>query len=110
MGRSGALAQYLEGITSAALMNPWKPKSRQFVLNESPWSTFWGIDDFLSPAALVSAPRFFFDSRDEAASELHAHSEGVNRFTDILYPRLIAPTDFTKHSLLTSTDYALNEL
>ena len=52
----------------------------------------------------------YFIFKNEAARDIHAHSERVNRFTDILYPRLIAPTDFTKHSLLTSTDYALNEL
>ena len=31
--------------------------------------SFWGNDDFLGPAALVSAHRFVFDSRDEGASE-----------------------------------------
>ena len=31
--------------------------------------SFWGSDDYLGPAALVTAHRFIFDSRDEAASE-----------------------------------------
>ena len=44
--------------------------------------SFWGSDEYLGPAALVSAHRFVFDSRDEAASErLHILSEtsGVTR-------------------------------
>ena len=31
--------------------------------------SFWVSDDYLGPAALVTAHRFIFDSRDEAASE-----------------------------------------
>jgi len=31
--------------------------------------SFWGSDEYLGPAALVTAHRFVFDSRDEAASE-----------------------------------------
>jgi len=31
--------------------------------------TFWASDEYLGPAALVTAHRFVFDSRDEAASE-----------------------------------------
>ena len=31
--------------------------------------SFWGSDDYLGPAALVTAHRFIFDSRDEAAAE-----------------------------------------
>ncbi len=31
--------------------------------------SFWASDDYLGPAALVTAHRFIFDSRDEAASE-----------------------------------------
>jgi succinate dehydrogenase / fumarate reductase iron-sulfur subunit len=31
--------------------------------------SFWGSDDYLGPAALVTAHRFIFDSRDEGASE-----------------------------------------
>jgi succinate dehydrogenase / fumarate reductase iron-sulfur subunit len=31
--------------------------------------SFWGSDEYLGPAALVTAHRFIFDSRDEAASE-----------------------------------------
>jgi succinate dehydrogenase / fumarate reductase iron-sulfur subunit len=44
--------------------------------------SFWGSDDYLGPAALVTAHRFIFDSRDEAASErLNILSEpnGVTR-------------------------------
>ena len=31
--------------------------------------SFWGSDDYLGPAALVTAHRFIFDSRDEAAAQ-----------------------------------------
>ena len=31
--------------------------------------SFWGSDDYLGPAALVTAHRFIFDSRDEAAAD-----------------------------------------
>jgi succinate dehydrogenase / fumarate reductase iron-sulfur subunit len=31
--------------------------------------SFWGSETYLGPAALVTAHRFIFDSRDEAASE-----------------------------------------
>jgi len=38
--------------------------------------TFWGSDDYLGPAALVTAHRFIFDSRDEdAADRLQVVSE-----------------------------------
>ncbi len=38
--------------------------------------TFWDNDDFYGPAALVTAHRFIYDSRDEGASErLHILSE-----------------------------------
>lgn len=44
-----------------------------------------------------------FIFRDEAAREIHASSDGVKRFTDILYPRLVAPVEFTEYSLIAST-------
>jgi succinate dehydrogenase / fumarate reductase iron-sulfur subunit len=31
--------------------------------------SFWGSDDYLGPAALVTAHRFIFDSRDDAAAD-----------------------------------------
>jgi len=38
--------------------------------------SFWANDDYFGPAALVTAHRFIFDSRDESASErLHIVSE-----------------------------------
>lgn len=38
--------------------------------------SFWASDDYLGPAALVTAHRFIFDDRDEAAAErLHIISE-----------------------------------
>lgn len=44
--------------------------------------SFWGSDDYLGPAAMVTAHRFIFDSRDEAASErlnILSETNGVAR-------------------------------
>jgi quinol monooxygenase YgiN len=45
----------------------------------------------------------YFIFQDEAARDLHANSEAVKRFTDILYPRLVAPVEFTEFTLFAST-------
>jgi quinol monooxygenase YgiN len=45
----------------------------------------------------------YFIFQDEAARDIHANSEAVEHFTDILYPRLIAPVVFTEYSVLAST-------
>jgi quinol monooxygenase YgiN len=45
----------------------------------------------------------YFIFKDEAARDAHANSEAVKRFTDALYPRLVAPVEFTEYSLLVST-------
>jgi quinol monooxygenase YgiN len=44
-----------------------------------------------------------FIFKDEAARDLHANSDAVNRFTSILYPFLVAPVEFTVHKLFAST-------
>jgi len=44
--------------------------------------SFWASDDYLGPAALVTAHRFVFDSRDEAAPErlqILSETDGVAR-------------------------------
>jgi succinate dehydrogenase / fumarate reductase, iron-sulfur subunit len=44
--------------------------------------SFWASDDYLGPAALVTAHRFIFDSRDEAAAErleIIAETHGLAR-------------------------------
>ena len=44
--------------------------------------SFWGSDDYLGPAALVTAHRFVFDSRDEAAADrlqILGETDGVAR-------------------------------
>lgn len=45
----------------------------------------------------------YFIFGDEAAREKHQSSDGVKRFTDILYPELLAPVEFTEYTLLAST-------
>ena len=45
----------------------------------------------------------YFIFKDETARDLHASSDAVERFTDILYPRLVAPVEFTEFSLYAST-------
>jgi quinol monooxygenase YgiN len=44
-----------------------------------------------------------FAFADEAAREKHRTSEGVMRFTSILYPELIRDVEFTEYTLLAST-------
>ncbi len=46
----------------------------------------------------------YFIFEDEAAREVHANSEGVNRFTSVLYTRLVVPVEFTGYDLLATTD------
>ena len=41
----------------------------------------------------------YFIFRDAAARDLHANSEAVNRFTNRLYPNLVAPVEFTEYEL-----------
>jgi succinate dehydrogenase / fumarate reductase iron-sulfur subunit len=58
--------------------------------------SFWASDDYLGPAALVTAHRFIFDSRDEAASErLHVVSEtsGVARCHTVFNCTMACPRD-----------------
>jgi len=45
----------------------------------------------------------FFIFTDRAAREKHSNSEGVQRFTSVLYPELQAPVEFTEHTLVAST-------
>jgi len=45
----------------------------------------------------------YFIFRDEAARDLHANSEAVKRFTEILYPNLVAPVEFTEYELFSTT-------
>ncbi len=45
----------------------------------------------------------FFIFEDEAAREKHANSEGVNRFTAVLYPECLAPVEFVEHTMVAST-------
>jgi succinate dehydrogenase / fumarate reductase iron-sulfur subunit len=58
--------------------------------------SFWGSDDYLGPAALVTAHRFIFDSRDEGAAErLHIVSEtsGLARCHTIFNCTMACPRD-----------------
>jgi len=41
--------------------------------------------------------------KDEAAHDRHANSEAVKIFTDVLYPNLVAPVEFTECELFAST-------
>ena len=45
----------------------------------------------------------YFIFQDEAARDIHSNSKAVEHFTDILYPRLVAPVVFTEYSVLAST-------
>jgi succinate dehydrogenase / fumarate reductase iron-sulfur subunit len=58
--------------------------------------SYWGSETYLGPAALVTAHRFIFDSRDEAASErLHILSEtnGVARCHTVFNCTMACPRE-----------------
>jgi quinol monooxygenase YgiN len=46
----------------------------------------------------------FFIFGNEAAQERHVNSEAVRRFTDVLYPETLAPVEFTRYTLVASTE------
>jgi quinol monooxygenase YgiN len=45
----------------------------------------------------------YFIFRDEKARDIHSNSEGVDRFTRILYANLVAPVEFTEYFLFATT-------
>lgn len=45
----------------------------------------------------------YFIFRDESARDRHASSEAVNRFTELLYPSLVAPVEFTEYEVFADT-------
>jgi len=58
--------------------------------------SFWASDDYLGPAALVSAHRFIFDSRDEGAAErlkIVSETNGVARCHTIFNCTMSCPRD-----------------
>jgi len=58
--------------------------------------SFWASDDYFGPAALVTAHRFIFDSRDEAASErlkIVSETSGVARCHTAYNCTLACPRD-----------------
>lgn len=50
----------------------------------------------------------YFIFRDENALQLHSSSEAVNRFTNILYPNLVAPVEFTEYAVFANTKQNLD--
>ena len=46
----------------------------------------------------------YFIFENEAARNKHQSSDGVKRFTGILYPELLAPVEFTEYTLIASTE------
>jgi succinate dehydrogenase / fumarate reductase iron-sulfur subunit len=58
--------------------------------------SYWGSDDYLGPAALVTAHRFVFDSRDEAAAarmEIVSETSGLARCHTIYNCTMACPRD-----------------
>jgi succinate dehydrogenase / fumarate reductase iron-sulfur subunit len=58
--------------------------------------SYWANDDYLGPAALVTAHRFIFDSRDEAASErlkIISETSGVARCHTIYNCTMACPRE-----------------
>jgi succinate dehydrogenase / fumarate reductase iron-sulfur subunit len=58
--------------------------------------SYWGTEDYLGPAALVTAHRFIFDSRDEAAAErmeIISETNGVARCHTVFNCTMACPRD-----------------
>jgi len=58
--------------------------------------SFWASDDYLGPAALVTAHRFIFDDRDEAASErlkIVSETSGVARCHTVFNCTMACPRE-----------------
>jgi succinate dehydrogenase / fumarate reductase iron-sulfur subunit len=58
--------------------------------------SFWASDDYLGPAALVTAHRFIFDSRDQAASErlrIVSETSGVARCHTVFNCTMACPRE-----------------
>ena len=58
--------------------------------------SFWGSEDYLGPAALVTAHRFIFDDRDEAASQrlrILSDTDGVARCHTIYNCTMACPRE-----------------
>jgi len=58
--------------------------------------SFWASDDYLGPAALVTAHRFIFDDRDEAAAErlqIVSETSGVARCHTIFNCTMSCPRE-----------------
>ena len=58
--------------------------------------SYWASDDYLGPAALVTAHRFIFDSRDQAASErmqIVSKTSGVARCHTVYNCTMACPRD-----------------
>ena len=74
--------------------------------------SFWGSDDYFGPAALVTAHRFIFDSRDEAAADrlqIVAETSGLARCHTVYNCTLACPREIQvtlaigelKHAVMT---------
>jgi len=48
----------------------------------------------------------YFIFRDETARDRHANSEAVKRFTEALYPNLVASVEFTEYEVFATTSQA----
>jgi succinate dehydrogenase / fumarate reductase iron-sulfur subunit len=58
--------------------------------------SYWGTEEYLGPAALVTAHRFIFDSRDQAASErleILSGTNGVARCHTVFNCTMACPRD-----------------
>ena len=58
--------------------------------------SYWGTETYLGPAALVTAHRFIFDSRDEAASKrlkIVSETDGVARCHTVFNCTMACPRD-----------------
>lgn len=67
--------------------------------NESKTLSYVSLQEKDDPTRFLH--HFVFE--DEEARERHTNSIGVNHFTSILYPNLVAPVEFTEYKQFAST-------
>ncbi len=72
----------------------------EYVKSREPGTLLYiSLQDVQDPTSFLH----YFIFQDEEARDEHTSSDGVRRFTDILYPLTLAPVEFTEHVVFAST-------
>ncbi len=68
--------------------------------NEPETRLYESVQEAADPTSFLH----YFIFENEAARDRHRTSDGVKRFTDILYPELLAPVEFTEYTIIATTE------